>query len=64
MADLQIRFDGSTLSLSDGSDLIYSVDAVSGKDGYQNPIWQPKENYGPIPEGTYSFSVDAIQTPT
>ena len=55
-------FNGYTVTLyaADGT-VIGSWPAISGRRGHQQPGLQGLINMGPIPEGKYSFSIDAIQ---
>jgi hypothetical protein len=62
MSDVQLTFDGSTLSLSDEEGTIFSTPAVSGDPGYQDSRYTHLPGVGPLPEGAYSFSSDEIQT--
>ncbi len=55
-------FNGRTLSLYDADGkLVGSWPAISGVRGYQEPSLQGLENFGPLPEGRYSFPIAQIQ---
>jgi hypothetical protein len=61
MPDVVVRFDGYRVSVYRGEVLQRSWDAVSGAVGWQAPNLQTIGDRGPIPEGSYSFSVDSVQ---
>lgn len=56
-------FDGYRLTLhrSDGS-VVASWPAISGVAGHQKPSEQGEVDVGPLPEGSYSFPLDQIQS--
>lgn len=57
----RLKFDGSKLRLLQGDKELMNWNGVSGRPGYQNPIFQNLENKGPIPEGNYDVRKDNHQ---
>lgn len=55
-----MKFDGKNLDLYN-NELVDSLDAQSGHDNFQNSLYQPIKNKGPIPEGTYYANQDQRQ---
>jgi RHS repeat-associated protein len=63
--NISLYFDGNRLHIVDEStgSGVYNTIAYSGKgEGMNNPAFQDKEDFGTIPEGNYSFTMDGIQT--
>ncbi len=56
-----MTFDGKNLNLYNNNGLVSSLDAQSGHNDYQSSIYQPIENKGPLPEGTYYANQDERQ---
>jgi len=63
MTELTITFDGQDLTLSRDGNEIARFDAYSGHGAYQAPQFQDYADHGPIPEGSYSFTLNDIQQP-
>lgn len=64
MSDYRLVFDGYRLNLLSGATTVRSWDAVSGRPGFQNPSLTNVVDKGPIPEGSWNFSMSAVQTLT
>ena len=61
MSTANLYFDGYNLSLIENGAPIRSWAAVSGNVGYQSPQYQGVQDTGPIPEGSWSFSLNDTQ---
>ena len=57
-----LHYDGKKLSWrNDDGKTIQEWDAVSGRDGYQDPAFQGLADKGPIPEGAYDVKQSELQ---
>jgi hypothetical protein len=59
---MYLKFDGQTLSLHDGGDVVAQWKGVSGRENFGGGEDQEKAKYGPMPEGTYDIKQSRYQT--
>lgn len=59
---MHLKFDGKTLSLHDGDDVVAQWKGVSGRGNFGSSKDQEKVDYGPIPEGTYDIDQNRYQS--
>lgn len=56
-----LRFDGRKLALRENGKPIVDWPAVSGRPDFQHPKFQSHVDQGPLPQGSYRFSVSDMQ---
>lgn len=62
--NFELKFDGKKLHTYRNSELVMSLKAVSGREGYYDDFSvesQKSKGNGPLPEGNYTFDATDIQ---